>query len=59
VLQQAEIRSYLLKHLPMAAVIVEMGFLTNPTEEQLLTEDGYQWEMAWAIYLGTVEMLAK
>lgn len=51
--------SYLLKNLPMAAVIVEMGFLTNPAEEQLLTEDGYQWEMAWAIYLGTVEMLAK
>lgn len=48
---------YLLKHSPVPAVIVECGFLSNPKEETLLTDPGYQRLMAWAISLGTQQYL--
>lgn len=48
---------YLLKHSPVPAVIVECGFLSNPTEEELLTDPAYQRLMAWAISLGTRQYL--
>ena len=34
------------------AVLVEMGFLTNPAEAQLLSDKSYQTTMAKAIALG-------
>ena len=46
---------YVLKKTTMPAVLVECGFLTNPSErEKLLTAD-YQERMAWAIYMGIVD----
>lgn len=49
--------SYLLKHLSLPAVIVEMGFLTNPEEEELLRQEDYQWEIALSLYVGIWEYL--
>ncbi|MDN5343954.1 MAG: N-acetylmuramoyl-L-alanine amidase [Clostridia bacterium] len=41
------------------AVIVEVGFISNPQEEKLLADDGYQRQMAFAIYAGLVNYLAE
>lgn len=36
----------------MTAVIVEVGFLSNPREEQLLANEDYQEKVAYAIFCG-------
>lgn len=46
---------YILRTTEIPAVIVECGFLSNPAEEKLLNEEGYQTKLAWAIYLGIVD----
>lgn len=38
----------------MPAVIVEVGFLSHPEEEQKLNDPTYQTRAAWAIYRGVV-----
>lgn len=43
---------YILKNTTAASVIVECGFLSNPTEEKSLNKDEYQKKLAWAIYMG-------
>jgi len=43
---------YLLKGVKTPAVIVECGFLSNPEEEQLLTQNTYQTKVADAIFNG-------
>lgn len=43
---------FMLRESSMTAVIVEVGFLSNPTEAALLGTPEYQKKMAWAIYLG-------
>lgn len=50
---------YLLKHSPLPTVIVECGFLSNSTEENLLCTEEYQRQMAWAIHLGILQYLNK
>lgn len=37
---------YLMKHITCPAVLVECGFLSNPTEEAKLRDDGYQTQLA-------------
>lgn len=37
---------YLMNHISCPAVLVECGFLTNPQEESLLRQDGYQRKLA-------------
>ena len=49
---------YILRNLDMPAVIVEVGFLSNPNEEKLLMDAHYQEKMAYAIYAGTVKYFA-
>lgn len=49
---------YILRELDMPAVIVEVGFLSNPKEEKLLLDEHYQDKMAYAIYAGTVKYFA-
>ncbi len=49
---------YILRNLDMPAVIVEVGFLSNPGEEKLLKDSHYQDKMAYAIYAGTVKYFA-
>lgn len=43
---------YLLKNTPYPVVIVECGFLSNPSEEELLNSPDYQQKTAEAIYNG-------
>lgn len=43
---------YLLKTAKVPACTVEVGFLSNPAEEALLSQKKYRQEVAWAILLG-------
>ncbi len=49
---QANANYYLLTRIPTPTVIVECGFLSNPNEAELLTQDEYQSSVAKAIFLG-------
>ena len=51
---QANSNYYLLTRTPTPTVIVECGFLSNPTEADLLAQEDYQNRVAHAIYLGIV-----
>ena len=48
---------YILKNAPMAAILVECGFVSNPEEATQLTEDEYQRKVAWGIYSGVEKYL--
>ena len=50
---------YLLKNVNIPSVIVECGFLSNSTEEQLLKDENYQNKIAFSIYLGICEYFSK
>lgn len=43
---------YLFKSCSIPSVLVECGFLSNPTEEKLLQDDKYKEKVAWSIYIG-------
>lgn len=43
---------YLLKYSPVPTALVEVGFLSNHTEAQLLRDDDYQKKIAASIYYG-------
>lgn len=45
---------YLLKNTNKPGVLVEIGFLSNPEEEQLLKRDDYQEKVAASVYLGVL-----
>ena len=46
---------YVLDKTKMPAVIVEVGFLSNPREGKLLNTDKYQSQVAYAIFTGIVK----
>ena len=48
---------YLLKNTNYPIVIVECGFLTNRKESELLCDEEYQQQTAWAIHLGILQYL--
>ena len=48
---------YILKNAPMTAILVECGFVSNPEEALLLTEQEYQKKIAWGIYCGVEKYL--
>ena len=48
---------YLLKHVNCTAILVECGFLSNPGEEALLREAGYQKKLAAAICCSVIDYL--
>lgn len=50
--KQADKEIYLLKALKIPSALVEVGFLSNPTEAQLLKDPSYQKKIATAIYQG-------
>ena len=50
---------YLLKRTVSPTIIVECGFLSNPTEAALLTSEDYQNRLVWAIHMGVLEFLNK
>ena len=49
---QANTNYYLLTRTPTPTVIVECGFLSNPAEADLLTQEEYQSRVANSIFLG-------
>lgn len=49
---QSNTNYYLLTRTPTPTVIVECGFLSNPTEADLLTQDEYQSRVAYSIFIG-------
>jgi len=51
---QANTNYYLLTRTPTPTVIVECGFLSNQTEADLLAQDSYQNQVAYAIFSGIV-----
>ncbi len=46
------------KKTDMPSVIVEIGFVSNPAEEKLLLDPGYQTKVAFSIYAGIVKYFA-
>lgn len=48
---------YLLKKTSVPLLIVECGFMSNPSEADMLTTDKYQEQMAWAIYMGIMQYI--
>lgn len=48
---------YLLWNAQVPAVIIECGFLSNPSEAQMLQEPAYQGQMAFAIWNGFMDYL--
>lgn len=49
---------YVLRNAGVPAVMVEVGFLSNPREERLLSQPPYQGKVAWCIYAGIVRYFA-
>lgn len=50
---------YVLKHANRPAALVEIGFLSNPEERELLKTEDYQEQMAACIYQGILNYLTK
>ncbi len=46
---------YILRALPIPAVVVEAGFLSNPEEEALLMDEAYQDRVVLGIYRGLLD----
>ncbi len=50
---------YILKAAKIPSILVECGFLSNPDEAKLLTQESYQQKIAWSIFMGITEYLAR
>lgn len=57
--KEAEKSIYLLYHCQVPAVLVECGFLSNPSEADKLVTENYQNDMAAAIYNGLIDYLQE
>ena len=49
---------YVLNYSPCPAVICECGYLSNPEDEALLTDENYRGKLAYALFSGCVEYFA-
>ncbi len=54
-IKKADNGIYLLKKAELPAVLVECGFISNPEEQQKLSDENYRREVAWAIYCGVIQ----
>lgn len=50
---------YVMEKTDMPAVIVEVGFISNPAEERLLIDEMYQSKVAYAIFSGLAKYYAE
>lgn len=50
---------YTTRNAKMPAVIVEIGFISNPKEEKLMCDIDYQGKLAYVIYSGMVKYFAE
>ncbi len=55
--EKANDNYYLLKKVQSPIVIVECGFLSNPSEAALLSSEGYQDQIAWILHMGILQYL--
>ena len=55
--EKANDNYYLLKKAQSPIVIVECGFLSNPSEAALLCSEGYQDQIAWILHMGILQYL--
>lgn len=55
----SKIHQYILEEAQIPGATVEVGFLSNPRERQLLTTPAYQQELAWAMFLGVARYFAE
>ena len=46
---------YILNKIHNPACLIECGFISNPTEEQHLNDEGYQWKITDSIINGICE----
>ncbi|MCR3921159.1 MAG: N-acetylmuramoyl-L-alanine amidase [Firmicutes bacterium] len=46
---------YVLNEANRTAILVECGFISNPSEARLLSDSTYQAKVAWAIYVGILK----
>ncbi len=46
---------YLIDHVEIPLALVECGFLSNPSELNLLSQNSYQDRLAWGIYTGIID----
>jgi N-acetylmuramoyl-L-alanine amidase len=53
------IDQYVLRHAKMPAINVEVGFITNPREEQRLLNPSYQEDLTWYIFIGTERWMVR
>lgn len=49
VVKSADKKLFLMKNPPIPAILIECGFLSNPSEEKKLNDIDYQSRLAWAI----------
>lgn len=50
---------YILNCTDYPAVIAECGFLSNPTDESLLTDESFQSELAYSLFQGIIDYLTE
>jgi len=50
---------YLIDNVKKTGVLVEVGFLSNSKERELLCDNMYQEKLAYSIYMGTLEYISK
>jgi N-acetylmuramoyl-L-alanine amidase len=56
---KSDTTSLIFKETVIPIVNIEMGFLSNPHEEQLLQESTYQDKIVWSVYSGVVRYLSE
>lgn len=49
----------LLQSVQMPAVLVELGVISNPKDEEMLRQKGYQRELAEALYMGIITFIRE
>lgn len=57
--EDKEARLYVLVHTRMPAVLIELAFLSNPNEEQMLRDDSFLETQARAITIGVTKWLNR
>lgn len=50
---------YILNCTEYPSVIAECGFLSNPTDERLLTDENFQQELAYSLFYGIIDYLTE
>lgn len=53
------VEHFLLNNIEIPAVLVEVGFLSNPREAELLAQPEYQQQLAWAMFIGLGHFFAQ